>query len=449
MEQVGSIVAQMADKSTRRNRVPTVSATPAHDVRLEMVHDPVRELTAFALFRNGDWEQVSEFELPDGRMLVPFSPHNNLIEHGVVKFAFRPQVYESEQTLIHAIQSFIHRYVDVSPRFERITISYVLLTWLFDNFNDLPYLRVRGEPGSGKTRFLLTVGSICYKPIFASGASTVSPIFRILDAIRGTLVIDESDFRVSDERAEVVKILNNGNVRGFPVLRTEIVPGSKEFDPRAYHVFGPKIIASRGIFEDTALESRFLTEHMESGRLRTDIPISLPPEFETEALELRNQLLLYRFRHMGKTQQLQDFTDRTLEPRLAQVFAPLIAVTNDPETRADLIALARGYHKEMILDRGIGMEADLLESCVQVWHQNPGSASIKDILASLVDRNRSEYEHLTPKRVGWMIRKRLGLSTMKSEGTYILEPTQGSRLKTLCERYGVDFVPPQAATLSL
>jgi len=106
--------------------------------------------------------------------------------------------------------------------------DYVLFSWVYDAFNELPYLRLRGDAGSGKTRFLLIVGSLCYKPIFASGASTVSPLFRILDSMRGTLIVDEGDFRFSDEKAELVKILNNGNGRGFPVLRSESVSG-KEF----------------------------------------------------------------------------------------------------------------------------------------------------------------------------------------------------------------------------
>src|SRR5207249_10312756 len=121
---------------------------------------------------------------------------------------------------------------------------YVLLTWIYDAFNELPYLRARGDYGSGKTRLLLTVGSICYKPIFASGASTVSPLFRIIDAFRGTLIIDEGDFRMSDEKAEGVEILNNGNGRGFPVLRSE-ASKNREFNPRAYSVFGPKLVATR------------------------------------------------------------------------------------------------------------------------------------------------------------------------------------------------------------
>src|SRR5204863_8860180 len=112
------------------------------------------------------------------------------------------------------------------PLFLQVASFYLLFTWVYDDFNELPYLRLRGDPGCGKTRFLLTVGSLCYKPIFASGASTVSPLFRLLDAIRGTLIIDEGDFRFSDEKAEIVKILNNGNARGFPVLRSESVSGA-------------------------------------------------------------------------------------------------------------------------------------------------------------------------------------------------------------------------------
>src|SRR5260370_6524027 len=176
---------------------------------------------------------------------------------------------------------------------------------------------MRGDPGCGKTRFLLTVGWLCYKPIFASGASTVSPLFRILDAFRGTLIIDEGDFRLSDERAEIVKILNNGNSKGFPVLRTE-ASSQREFDPRAYAVFGPKLVAMRGYFEDRALESRCLTEEMGQSRLRHDIPINLTAEHTEAALHIRNKLLLFRFRNLHKSQAFDELIDRATYPRLNQ-----------------------------------------------------------------------------------------------------------------------------------
>lgn len=59
------------------------------------------------------------------------------------------------------------------PRREALSsLIYVLMSSVYDAFNDAPYLRLRGDFGTGKTRSLLAIGSLCYKPFFASGAST-------------------------------------------------------------------------------------------------------------------------------------------------------------------------------------------------------------------------------------------------------------------------------------
>ena len=79
------------------------------------------------------------------------------------------------------------------PTFQEILAHYVLFSWIYDSFHEVPYLRFQGDFGTGKTRALLVAGSLCYKPFFASGASTVSPLFHILDAFRGTLILDEAD----------------------------------------------------------------------------------------------------------------------------------------------------------------------------------------------------------------------------------------------------------------
>jgi len=301
-------------------KIVTVSNVSDDGSMLEMLYEPKEKRTGFAVWKDGKCTIEPSIRLPQYR-LVPYSAQNNLIKNDVVLLPSEPEDYGSETRLLDDIQDFIHRYVDVTPLFEKIASYYVLLSWVYDRFNELPYLRLRGDPGSGKTRFLLTVGSLCYKPIFASGASTVSPLFRILDAFRGTLIIDEGDFRLSDERAEIVKILNNGNAKGFPVLRSE-ASKTGEFNPRAYTVFGPKIVATRGFFEDQALESRCLTEAMGQTGLRDDVPINLPPEHKEEALRLRNKLLLFRFHKLQRAGVREDLVDRTIEPRLNQIFVP-------------------------------------------------------------------------------------------------------------------------------
>src|SRR3989454_5152262 len=215
------------EKTKKDTARPTVSTVLPDGSLVEMVYRPDENRTLFCVSKDGAFRYETNL-LVSGQRLVPYSPRNNLLTNEVVLFPSEPLEYDSEEKLIEEIRAFIHRYVDISPLFEQIASYYVLFSWVYDAFNELPYLRLRGDTGSGKTRFLLTVGSLCYKAIFASGASTVSPLFRILDSMRGTLIVDEGDFRFSDEKAELVKILNNGNGRGFPVLRSESVSG-REF----------------------------------------------------------------------------------------------------------------------------------------------------------------------------------------------------------------------------
>src|SRR5947209_13321780 len=274
------------------------------------------------------------------------------------------------------------------------------------------------------------MSSIMPERIFASGASTVSPLFRILDAFRGTLIIDEGDFRLADERAEIVKILNNGNAKGFPVLRSE-ASKTGEFNPRAYTVFGPKIVATRGFFEDKALESRCLTEAMGQTGLREDVPINLPAEHKEEALHLRNKLLLFRFHKLQRAGVREDLVDRSIEPRLNQIFVPLLSIIDDPEAREDLHELERKYNREMIADRGMETEAQILE-IIRDMLNSPFETrlSIKDITSWFIDRHGNDYEKkTTTKWIGNLIRKKLGLKTQKSHGLYIIPPSEKMKLE--------------------
>lgn len=420
-----------------RSSPRSIFSTRLADGRLvELLYRPEEERTLFAVWNGAESREKASVESPTGR-LVPFSGGNNLLRHGVVLLPSHPEEYGSESALVAEVQAFIHIYVDLAPVFETLAAYYVLLTWIYDGFNELPYLRVRGEPGSGKTRFLQTVGSLCYKPIFASGASTVSPIFRILDIVQGTLVMDESDFRMSDEKAELVKILNNGNARGFPVLRSELVD-RREYDPRAYTVFGPKIVATRGFFDDRALESRFLTEDMGRGRMRSGIPVTLPPEAERDALALRNKLLLFRFRNHGRRLLREDAFDPSLEPRLNQVFGPMLTLIDEPSARASLSELVRQVNRQQVVDRGLETEAHLLEVIRELLDAGDATLAIGDVAAKFVERFGEEYERkITRKWIGWLVRRKLLLRTHKSDGVFVIPLTEQPALERLFERYGI------------
>jgi hypothetical protein len=430
-------IKEAVEKAKKQAARPTTSAILPDGSLAEMLYRPEENRTLFCFWKDGDLHYETNL-LVNGKRLAPYSSHNNLLTNEVVLFPSDPTEYGTEQELVEAIRTFIHCYVDVSPLFEQIASYYVLFTWVYDAFNELPYLRLRGDTGSGKTRFLLTVGSLCYKPIFASGASTVSPLFRILDAIRGTLIIDEGDFRFSDEKAEIVKILNNGNARGFPVLRSESRNG-REFSPRAYTVFGPKLVSTRGYFQDRALESRCLTEETGGRKLREDIPINLTISYKQEALELRNKLLMFRFRNFGKCQIDPALVDRSIEPRLAQIFVPLLSVIEDANARIALRQVAREYHRDLVADRGMDAEAQMLEIIQELQQElfSPGLA-IKEIAERFIARHSEDFERkITPHWVGYVIRRKLGLKTERRRDGYFIAGPEQAKLAALCEKYGL------------
>lgn len=417
---------------------PTVSAVLDDETLVELVYNPETGKTALAVWENGAWRFTQKLDTSSGETLVPYSAQNDLIRHNVVLLPSEPKEYGTEDQLIKDIQRFIHRYVDLRESFEKIATHYVLFSWVYDRFNELAYIRLRGDYGTGKTRGLLTIGSLCYRPIFASGAATVSPLFHLLDAFGGTLIIDEADFRFSDEKAAITKILNNGNVNGLPVLRSYATRDGA-WKPKAFRVYGPKIIATRGMFQDRALESRFITEETSGKNLREDIPINLPSDYEAEARELRNKLLMYRFRTWAHHKADPALVDRMIEPRLNQVFVPLLSVIADRHTRHELQAIARHYHASRQAERGMDIEAQLLTIIRFLSSHTKGlGVAIKDITEMFKKIHGADYQNaITPKWIGSLVRTKLQLATQKSNGVFIIPVTQNNTLKYLYDRYDI------------
>lgn len=426
-----------APGNVAHEQVPTVSRLLDDGRIVELVFPEHRNGTMLAVSDGKDSALVDKVAL-GASDLVPVPATNNLIKHGALLLPGKPEAFGSTGKLIEAIQSHIFRYVDLSERFQRIASYYILLTWVYDAFNELPYLRLRGDFGSGKTRALVVIGSLCYKAFFASGASTVSPIFHTLDTFRGTLIFDEADFRFSDEKSELVKIFNNGNAKGFPVLRTAVTV-KKEFDPRAFNVFGPKIVAMRRSFEDQALESRFLTEEMGQRSLRDDIPINLPDAQKEEARSLRNQLLMYRFQSLERIRVDESLVDPSLSPRLNQILVPLLSIIDDERLQEEVRDSVKSFDHELYAERSASAEAGILEVLAELLSE-PGRANIpvSEVTAAFVGRFGQEYDRpITNRFVGGILRKRLRLLTYKSHGVYVVPATEKPKVDQLCIRYGV------------
>jgi len=419
---------------------PTPAASRVCEDRtlVELVYDAAKRTTGLAVSRfNGLWNIEREVRVDTGETLIPYSPKNNLIANECVLLPSGPSEFVTKEELVADTEAFLYRYVDLSPLFAKIAAYYVLLTWVHDAFNEVPYLRLRGEYGTGKTRALMTIGSLCYKAFSASGASTTSPIFHTLDAFGGTLLFDEADLPYSDARADIVKILNNGTVRGMPVLRT-VVNRHKEFNPKAFKVFGPKIVAMRGSFDDRALESRFFTEETGRSKLRSDIPIQLPDTMKAEALALRNRLLHFRFCNFFFIKADPAVLMEGVEPRLNQTAAPLLSLIEDNTLRSEIQRAFVEDYQATLAERQETVEARLIKAVADAFASADGaSVNLKDIADRFNREHEAEYGGARSSRwIGHVVRTRLHLTTRKSVGVYTIPATEKPKVEALAARFG-------------
>ena len=427
----------MKEKQPKEEKPILRSTVITEDELYEMVYDKVTNKTSYIkVDRLGSLEFFIEKIKIGNEKYQPYPPTNNLVEKGVILFPSLPCPYDNEEEILSEIRTFIHKYLDISEVYEQIATYYVLFTWMYDKFNEVPYLRAIGDFGSGKSRFLQTIGVLCYKPIFTGGATTPSPIFRIVNEVRGTLIIDEADFKFSDMTSEIVKILNSGYQKGTPVLRSE---GKGTFEVKAYDVFSPKIVATRETFSDKALESRFLVEEMGNGGLRSDIPRTLKEDFYKDAELIRNKLLMWRLKNYFSPVVYREELIEGIHPRLNQIVIPLLSTINDEDIRERLKKFIVEYNGELVADRGLSWESDIVFAILKLEHEGfNAEITVNEIAKAVNEQIDEKEENLTARKVGWYLRKRLQLKPYRRNRGYVLSfKTNRKKLDFWKERYGI------------
>jgi hypothetical protein len=408
---------------------------------VETLYNREKEETEFVIWKDGEMERASSVEF-NGVVYVPVNPNNSLLKRDFVKLAENVAPYPSETELFEQIKQFLHHYLEVTESFENILAYYVMFSYVADEFQELPYIRAIGDLGTGKSRFLKTIGSLCYKAVFLNGAASSAAIFRMIDAVGGTLVFDEADFQFSDTTAEIIKILNSGFQKGMPVLRAEGNNKTKSFDPTAFDVFGPKIIATRKNFSDLALESRCLTETMKI-MTREDIPINLDKDFEEWAGLIRIQLLYFRFQKLSKGVALKEFPIRDIEPRLRQIITPLYSIVEDEAQQQNILDFVLQKQGQMLDDRFNSFDGQVFRAYMELLEEGKKEPELKEIAERCVD---GKYP-VKPQTIGNLLKSVLCLKThRKNTGTVVkdCEDNEDQR-KRLTEKYG--YTEPEVNTV--
>ena len=368
----------------------------------------------------------------------------DLITKSVIRFPQQPEEYSDTETLRQEIKTLIHRYVDIHHFYEELASYYVFLTWLYDKNTAITYLGLFGDYGSGKTRAAQTIGSLCYKPVFVSGAITCAPIYRILEFARGTLIINEFDFDKSEMGVELIKILNNGYERGMSVLRANKNTNTVE----AFDAFSPKIFTYRKKKNDQAFESRLVTVLLEETK-REDIPILLPESFEQEAMKIRNKLLLFRFRNYNKQATVDLTIFKGIERRMRQTLYPLLTVIDDKNFLHTLTGFLNDLQKQQRQDRSESWIGEHLQNLIDLTCEQKNDVTCKQLADKYNAHDEVKYK-ITAKKAGAIVRNEFKLKTEritsganKGQTRIVLHK---EKIQTLCLRFNIDI--PEESSLS-
>jgi hypothetical protein len=228
------------------------------------------------------------------------------------------------------IYKHVNRYCDLSPNDLDLCLYYIFMTWFYPKLSTLPYLRLKGDTGKGKSRILKVISDISFMPVRAGGASSSAGTVRFQEYWHGTLIIDEADLKGEADDSggytnDMVKYLNLGFEKGQYFIKSDKVDPRRQeiFDP-----FSPKIVGMRGTFQDPATEGRCLSISP-SETERTDIPPILPDNYDHEVARIRAMLTHYTISHWScitDADPYPAFNDVVCEPRLKQLGSPMARV---------------------------------------------------------------------------------------------------------------------------
>jgi hypothetical protein len=325
--------------------------------------------------------------------------------------------FVNRRTLLAEIQDFIHKYVDIDPGFEEVAARYVMMTWVYDKFHKIPYLKVMGQWGSGKSRFLDVMAAITYHASYLGEAVTPANIYRWINEYPGTLILDEANFGDTSNQSIITQILNNGYKREGGVMRCS--QGSADYRPIFYPTFGPKILAAHYSYDDPSLETRFLSTITYQTK-RKDIPFSLPNRHDwEEANILKEKLLYFRLKNWGRI-SLKKIPNclKNLNPRFIEIFSPLLLITGDDEMSMEFNKFLKDYSSDFLAQMGLSDEGRVAEEIISLFRPG-GDLFIKE-LAKSINQSRNGTGRWSVKKVGKII-SALGLKKhRKTAGTTVI-----------------------------
>jgi hypothetical protein len=453
-----------------------------HNWLIEYLYDPVNK-TAVLAYRDPDGRvgkaaYVDIWVNAERIRYVPEEPYDFVHNQSIV-FPSDLGEIKPQRELVAIIAAFLSKhYLFDDVQLPRVVAYYVLMTWLYDAFNAVSYLRAIGPAGCGKSELMKRVGWLCYRPTKSSGNDTTAVTYRTIEMFGGTLIVEEYDQSDSSTTDSYIKVLNSGAMRGGTTNRLveyEDQNGAKKLRPQSFSTYCPKLLDGRMDTKDDAVGTRCITfrvmPHTQLELLEHGVPLFIDDEFRDRALTIQNLLLRWRLETWKpEIKILNKDIDPDISPRMNQVTLAMKAIarlSEDDAVQDELTRLLRDIYSQEVLTRAESMTARIIESCWKIFlypelHKKeiieidgelclyPGAVAM--VADNLIDEMNKKSEDVDeeedpkknnakvhPHKVGKILRNELQLKVKTRNRRGIPYVWHETRMIALADRNGVDW----------
>ncbi len=304
------------------------------------------------------------------------------------------------------------RFVVLPDHGEIVLVLWTFFTYCLDCFHIAPRLDLASpEKRCGKTTLLSLLRRVTFHAVLASGISP-SAIFRVIDAHKPTLLIDEMDTFIEANEA-LRGILNSGHTReGAAIIRCE----GDDHEPKLFSTWAAYAFAHIGSIPDT-LEDRSIRVPMrrklpgeQVASLRQTGPARAMLQAELETLV--RQLARWIEDHTAQLTRANPLPIAGLDDRAMDNWMPLLSIAETlggpwPERATQA---ARALSGQGAIDQE-SLKVELLRDIQSVYHDTGrdrlASTELCDCLAHLEERPWGTWKKgqpLTPVQLARLLK---------------------------------------------
>lgn len=394
---------------------------------------------SYALYQemqNGIWELDTR---PEYEHCVP-------LQKTPLTHPTEPQEYESEQQLYNNVKAYIHKHLDVlNPHGYDILTAFVFSTWLQEIFDFTPYIGFFGRQETGKSRGLEVLKELCFRAWHTTSLTTAT-LYRLIEKFNPTLLIDESEFLASQEKKELIGLLNSGQRRGVLVPRMK-GEDSQDFD--FYNTYSPKALSGTQELRKTTTSRMIMFTMTRNIR---PIPRTLNKQ---DGLKLRDQLLMWRFRKISDMKnamtleqklagtELKAATEfKELEPlsgRLYELIFPLYYSTPTQEARNTILEFAKELEQTKLTAEKTELASTIFEAILNLKHQAQRNLILLKDIARHINVSQPLENWIPEKTVGRKCSQMGFEKTRTNRGTAIILNQQLIERLRKDPRYSTDL----------